>query len=116
MPAIQIFFLKKTFDVQKAERFFKERGVICHLVDLNKTQIPARFLEELARKYGPDALLDTTSKAYLESPARYCTDPAEKIYALVQNPTLLRCPITRNLDTREATIGYAPEVWARWVK
>ena len=33
-------------------------------------------------------------------------------YLLLENPVLFNTPIVRN--GKEATVGYCPEVWAKW--
>ena len=39
---IQIYALKKNFDVQKAERYFKERSIKFQSIDLSKKPMGAR--------------------------------------------------------------------------
>ena len=41
---IQIYALKKNFDVQKAERYFKERSIKFQSIDLSKKPMGAREL------------------------------------------------------------------------
>ena len=44
MSSIQIFALKRDFNVQKAERFFKERRVAYQFVDLSRRGMSLREL------------------------------------------------------------------------
>ena len=47
---IRIYALKRDFDVQKAERYFKERRIPYQFVDLNKTVMGKRELESVCRQ------------------------------------------------------------------
>ena len=62
---IQIYFYKKNFDAQKAERFFRERRVQVQMIDLSRAPIGRRELESVKARVGLDALSD--SFAYLGS-------------------------------------------------
>ena len=48
MPNIQIYYIKRSFDVQKAERFFKERRVPFQAVDMHRHAPGKRELELFA--------------------------------------------------------------------
>lgn len=111
--AIQIYHLKKNFDVQKAERWFKERRVAYQLVDMKKARIGPRELENIARAVGGlDELIDMDSPQYKESVLRYTSSPERRKELLLENPALLRTPIVRNASL--ATVGFAPQVWEGW--
>ena len=47
--SVQIYVYKRNFDVQKAERFFKERRIACQTVDLKKHRLGRREIELFAR-------------------------------------------------------------------
>ncbi|MBR4331743.1 MAG: ArsC family transcriptional regulator, partial [Clostridia bacterium] len=55
---IQIYALKKNFDTQKAERFFKERRIPYQLLDLKKHKLGGRELALFARRIGAQNLVD----------------------------------------------------------
>lgn len=112
--AIQIYTLKKNFDTQKAERYFKERKVSYQLVDLTRTRMGKRELQAVVAKVGIDALIDRKSKAFLESTIRFSTDIERIMEALSEDPRMLRLPVVRN--GKLATVGYQPETWATWVE
>lgn len=109
---IQIYCLKKTFDVQKAERWFKERRVKYQLVDLKKARLGPRELKNIADKVGVRALIDTESDAYKNSALPMIRHEHVILDALLAEPKLMRMPIVRN--GQSATVGYAPEVWESW--
>lgn len=111
---IQLYHLKRTPDVQKAERFFKERRVPCQAVDLTRHKLGPRELASVAKAVGLKNLVDETSMAWKESTAQFLHSPDALIEALCQNPKLLKLPIVR--DGNRATVGVQPEVWAAWIE
>ena len=60
---IQVYIYKRHFDVQRTERFFKERRVPFQTVDLKKHRLGMRELELFARAAGPMALVDAQQEA-----------------------------------------------------
>ena len=110
---IQIFGTKKNSDTRKAERFFKERGVKFQYVDLKeKTLSRGEFNSVMQAVGGVDAMIDPNCRdkdllalvTYISS-----DDRAEKVF---ENQSILLQPIVRN--GRQATVGYAPDVWKTW--
>ena len=104
----------KGFDTQKAERYFKERRISYQRVDVFKYGIGKRELESVAAAVGLDSLCDKDSKAYRESVIAYTQNRDAILSGLMEKPQLLRLPIVRN--GRLATIGYAPDVWEKWIE
>ena len=96
---IQLYISKKNFDVQKAERFFKERRI--------KVQV-------MAKGVGLEGLLDKDDKKVAEHPASYCGLESYLRDYIIENPWLLKSPIVRNGS--KCTIGYQPDVWEQWVR
>ena len=111
---LMMYVYKRNFDVQKAERFFKERKVKCQIVDMKKNPPGRRELELFERKVGLNQLIDQQNKAYLEHPIRFMATQGCKLDALVDNPQLLAVPIVR--DGQNVTVGYQPDVWSEWLK
>ncbi|MCL1796596.1 MAG: ArsC family transcriptional regulator [Clostridia bacterium] len=109
---IQVYFLKKSFDVQKAERWFSERKIAVQRVDLTKTRLGRREFDSVRRSVGITALIDEGSRTWKECPARFSGDEDRIAEALFENPTMLRLPIVRN--GQAATVGFTPDVWAAW--
>ena len=109
---IQIYALKRNFDVQKAERYFKERRIAYQFIDLSKRPFSPREMENVRARVPLEELVDMSSAAWKECPAAYTTDPAAITEALCAKPALLRTPIVRN--GKMATAGYRPEIWAAW--
>ena len=112
---IQIFGTKKCFDTKKAERFFKERGVKIQRIDLLEKGISRGELQSVAAAtHGLDNVLNPDCKDQeTYTLVQYLTADA-KLEKILDNPQILKTPIVRN--GKEATIGYAPEIWKQWCK
>ena len=107
---VQIFGKNKCFDTKKAERWFKERRIKYQSIDLLRYGMSRGELTSVKNALGLDALID--DKAPGAEILRYLAHDEDKLEKLFEDPRLLRTPIVRN--GRQATVGYAPEVWAAW--
>src|SRR5688500_5775129 len=58
---VQIFGVKKSADTRKALRFFSERRVRTHFVDLMEREISDGELQRFVQRFGLDALIDRNS-------------------------------------------------------
>lgn len=113
-PSIQIYVSKKNFDLQKAERFFKERRIKVQVLDLKKHRLGQRELETLAAGKGLASLVDRADKRVKEHPACYYQQDSLLLPALMEAPWLLISPLVRN--GRKVTVGYDPDTWEAWLK
>jgi arsenate reductase len=111
----QIFGTKKCSDTRKAERFFKERGVVVQSIDLaRKGMSPGELRAVAARVGGMTSLIDRDGKRYLDKGLKYAAPTGPRIEALlIEDPLLLRTPIVRS--SAGATVGFDPEAWERWL-
>ena len=109
---IQIFMSKKNFDCQKAERWFKERGIRFQSVDLVKKGMSPKEFDSVAAQIGLMNMIDTENKKYAESAVRFMSDKNMIRTQLLENPSLIKGPIVRIV--RLATVGYCPDVWEKW--
>ncbi|HEX2778391.1 MAG TPA: ArsC/Spx/MgsR family protein [Gemmatimonadaceae bacterium] len=112
---VQIFGVKKSADTRKAQRFFSERRIKVHFVDLMERAASLGELRRFAQKFGIDALIDRDSRRYAElglAHARLSDD--RWMDKLVDEPLLLRMPLVRNGS--QLTIGGAEEQWKQWVE
>ncbi len=113
MAAIQMYVSKKNFDVQKAERFFKERRIAVQVMDLKKHRLGERELQLFQRVLGLEGMLDREDKKVREHPVCF-TDQTDYILSEIQeNPWLLRSPILR--CGNRVTAGCCPEEWQKWI-
>ena len=111
---IQIYFGKKNFDTQKAERYFKERRIQVQMLDLKKHKLGEREIRLMLQQIGSEKLLDREDKKVKEHPACYYNQDSLLMAAILETPWLLKSPIVRNGS--KATVGYQPDVWEEWVK
>lgn len=110
---IQIYFTKKNFDVQKAERYFKERRIPIQWMDLQKRSPGEKEIQLMLRIIGSGQLIDRENKKVKEHPACYYDRDSMLVPAIMESPWLLKCPIVRNGE--KMTVGYHPEIWEKWV-
>ncbi|ERI92538.1 ArsC family protein [Clostridiales bacterium oral taxon 876 str. F0540] len=109
---IQIFGVKKCFDTQKAERYFKERKIKYQFIDINQKALSKRELESVRAAVGFKNLIDEKSKEYTKLNIAQIRSDSVKEELLLNNPKLYKTPIVRN--GKQASVGYVPEVWETW--
>ena len=110
---IQIFGVSKCFDTKKAERYFKERRIKYQFIDLQRYGMSGKEFDSVLRAVGGiDNLINWDGKSDQITLMRYMDDRAAKEDKVFENPSLMKTPIVRN--GKQATIGYAPDVWATW--
>ena len=110
---VQIFGTKKDSGTRKAQRFFAERRVKTHFVDLTQRAASAGELQRFAQKFGVQALIDRESKRFraLGLGAAYLADE-RWLAKLVEEPLLLRMPLVRNAN--QLTVGADEARWREW--
>jgi len=104
---VQIFGVRKSADTRAALRFFAERRIKVHFVDLNERAPSIGELRRFADKFGLQALVDPDSKRFGE-----LGRPVATLERLSLEPLLLRMPLVRN--QQQLTIGAAQETWNTW--
>ena len=104
--------MKKDFDTQKAERYFKERGIAFQELDLKKHRLGEREIHLMIDAIGIQNLLDRQNKKVKEHPACYYDRPELLIPAIKEDSWLLMTPIVRNGS--KITCGYQPNIWKTW--
>jgi arsenate reductase len=110
---IQIFGIRKSADTRKALRFFAERRVKTHFVDLQERAASAGELRRFIQKFGVEAMLDRQSRRFADlglGAARLSDDGW--LDKLVAEPLLLRMPLVRHGG--QLTLGDATETWQSW--
>ncbi len=110
---VQIFGVRKSPDTRKALRFFAERRIKTHFVDLQERAASPGELQRFARKFGVEALVDRGSRRYTDlglGAARLSDD--RWLEKLVEEPLLLRMPLVRR--QHQLTVGDAESTWREW--
>jgi arsenate reductase-like glutaredoxin family protein len=110
----QIFGFSDCQDTRKAQRFFKERGITVHFVDLAERPAARGELRRFAEKFGAGALIDREGARFKALGLRVSGDSPERLLErALSEPRLLRTPLVRCGE--RVAIGHAPEAWQAWV-
>lgn len=111
---VQIFGTKKSSDTRKAQRFFAERRVKVHFVDLAERAASLGELKRFSQKFGVEKLIDRESKRFQDLGLRQAIYGEEKwLSILIDEPMILRQPLVRCQN--KLTIGLNEAEWKGWV-
>lgn len=111
---VQIFGFANCQDTRKAQRFFAERRIAVHFVDLDERPASKGELRRFAERFGPAALIDRESARYWALGLRVSGDSPQRLLdRALTDPRLLRTPLVRNGG--KVTVGPAPDDWQGWV-
>jgi arsenate reductase (glutaredoxin) len=112
---VQIFGTRKCRDTQKAIRFFKERRVKIHFVDLDERPASAGELRRFDQKFGAEALLDRDGKRFRDRGLHVAhISPSRILPLLEEDPKLLRTPLVRSGN--RLSVGAAQEAWTQMLE
>ncbi len=110
---VQIFGVKKSADTRKALRFFSERRIKTHFVDLNERAASLGELRRFAQKFGVGALIDSASGRFQDLGLRHARMSDDTwLTKLADEPLLLRVPLVRSGN--QFSIGVDEEAWKQW--
>lgn len=111
---VQVFGVRKSADTRRALRFFAERRIKTHFVDLMERPASAGELQRFAQKFGVARLLDRTSRRFAELGLAHAQLSEQRwIEKLVEEPLLLRVPLVRHGNA--LTVGPAEQDWKSWI-
>jgi len=111
---VQIFGIRKSADTRKALRFFSERRIKTHFVDLMERPASLGELRRFAQKFGVISLIDKDSRRFEELGLRYAQLSDDRwLDKLSEEPLLLRIPLVRNAN--QLTVGADEATWKGWV-
>ena len=109
----QIFGTKKNAETRKALRFFAERRIRTHFVDLTQRAASKGELTRFAQKFGVRALIDRESKRFAELGLAHASlSDARWLEKLVDEPLLVIQPLVRSEN--RITVGPAESTWKEW--
>jgi len=112
---VQVFGVKKNAETRKALRFFAERRVRTHFVDLAERPASPGELTRFAQKFGVHALVDRESKRFQELGLAHAQLSEQRwLERLVSEPMLLKMPLARFAN--RLTIGVAEGEWQSWLQ
>jgi arsenate reductase (glutaredoxin) len=110
MMSVQIFGVKNSSATRAAERFFKERRVTIHFVDLKKKPMAAGEIRRFVDRFGVGALLDSEGKAYLDAGLKYLkSSDSQLLEKIEREPNLLLLPLVRSAN--RLSIGHDEDAW-----
>jgi arsenate reductase (glutaredoxin) len=110
---VQVFGTKKHADTRKALRFFAERRVRTHFVDLTQRAASPGELRRFVQKFGTAALVDRGSRRFTELGLASASYTDERwLRMLADEPLLLRQPLVRYGTM--LSIGDAGSTWKEW--
>jgi arsenate reductase (glutaredoxin) len=108
--SVQIFGVKKSAATRAAERFFKERGVAIHFVDLKQKPMSVGEIRRFIERFGLRGLLDPEGKAALDAGLKYLKlSDSEMLSRIERDPQLLRLPLIRG--GKSLSVGHDAESW-----
>ncbi len=111
---VQIFGVNKSAETRKAQRFFSERRIKIHFVDLTVRGASIGELQRFAQRFGAETLIDRTSRRFAELGLQYTVLSSDRwIQKLSEEPMLLKMPLVRN--GKVLTIGVEEETWRAWL-
>ena len=111
---VQVFGVHKNADTRKALRFFAERRIKTHFVDMNERAASPGELKRFAQKFGVTAMIDRNSKRYGElGLASSRLSDQHWLDKLADEPLVLRMPLVRCQG--RLTMGLNETEWKTWI-
>jgi arsenate reductase-like glutaredoxin family protein len=110
---VQVFGVRKSAETRAALRFFAERRIRTHFVNLVERPAARGELLRFAQRFGVAALLDRSSRRFADLGLQAAVYGDERwLELLVAEPLLLRMPLVR--CGNELTVGPAEAAWRGW--
>jgi len=111
---VQVFGIRKSAATRTALRFFAERRIRVHFVDLQVRPASPGELRRFVQRFGVEALLDRDGRRFTDLGLRAARYGEERwLDRLAQEPLLLRMPLVR--AGGRLTIGAAEDEWRAWI-
>jgi len=110
---VQVFGTQGCADTRKALRFFKERRVKVHFVDLKQRAASKGELRRFVQKFGTEALVDRESKRFRSLGLHAAHYGDERWLEILEDePLILRTPLVR--WQQRLTLGNDEAAWREW--
>jgi arsenate reductase-like glutaredoxin family protein len=111
---VQIFGFNDDQDTRKARRFFAERRIPVHFVNLDERPASRGELRRFQEKFGAAALIDREARRFRDLGLHVRGDSPERMLErALAEPRLLQTPLVR--DGHRLSIGHAPGEWKAWM-
>lgn len=112
---VQVFGVRKSAATRAALRFFAERRIRAHFVDLAERPASAGELRRFAQRFGVAALVDRESRRFTDLGLAHARLSDERwVEKLAEEPLLLRLPLVR--WKQWVTVGEAEAEWKGWTE
>ena len=112
---VQVFGVRKSAATRAALRFFAERRVKTHFVDLDERAASPGELRRFAQRFGVPALVDRGSRRFADLGLAHARLSDERwIEKLAAEPLLLRMPLVR--WQQRVTVGASEAEWKAWME
>ena len=112
---VQVFGVRKSATTRAALRFFAERRVKTHFVDLDGRAASPGELRRFAQRFGVPALVDPGSRRFGDLGLAHARLSDERwIEKLAAEPLLLQMPLVR--WQQRVTVGAAEAEWKAWME
>jgi arsenate reductase-like glutaredoxin family protein len=112
---VQVFGVRKSAGTRAALRFFAERRVKTHFVDLDERAASPGELRRFAQRFGALALVDRASRRFGDLGLAHARLSDERwLEKLAAEPLLLRMPLVR--WQQRVTVGAAEAEWKAWME
>jgi arsenate reductase-like glutaredoxin family protein len=110
MVNVQIFGMKNSAAVRAAERFFKERRIPIHFVDVRQKPMSPGEIKRFVDRFTLAGILDTEGTVYQNSGLKYLkvTD-TDLLSRIEKEPRLLRLPLVRG--GTKLSVGHDEDAW-----
>ena len=113
--SVQIFGIKNSQETRAAERFFKERRVQIHYVDLKQKPMSPGEIKRFLDKFTLNGMVDTEGKAWLDAGLKYLrVGPDELLGKIEREPKLLKLPLVRGAN--RVSIGHDEAAWQAMIE
>ena len=110
MLSVQIFGVKNSQATRAAERFFKERRVAIHFVDLTQKPMSRGEIKRFIERFGLTKLLEKEGTAYSDAGLKYLKlSDTELLERIDRDPKLLRLPLIRAAN--RLSVGQDENSW-----
>ncbi|HYP15139.1 MAG TPA: ArsC/Spx/MgsR family protein [Bryobacteraceae bacterium] len=110
MVGVQIFGVKNSQTTRAAERFFKERRVTIHFVDLKQKAMSPGEIKRFVDRFGWVGLLDAQGSAYVDAGLKYLKlSDSELLGRIEREPLLLQLPLVRGGN--KLSVGRDEDGW-----
>jgi arsenate reductase len=111
---VQVFGFRDDAETRKALRFFAERRIPVHFVDLEERPASRGELRRFQERLGAGALVNRESPRFRALGLRVSGDSPERLVErALTEPRLLRTPLVRN--AHRVTVGDGTEDWRAWL-